>query len=125
MCICVHVCASGLIYDICAHLCVCVCVCASGLIFYSVCFWVCGRHNRVRDSVALLPALKADSLLVTVLMMRTSLKSATPVMELKSAAGRTRRSTPAMVMRGSLGGSTITAAMMSGMEIQVSSPKHL
>ncbi len=41
------------------------------------------------------------------------------------AAGQTSRSIPAMVIRGSLGGSTITIVLMSGMEMHVSSPKPL
>ena len=48
-----------------------------------------------------------------------------PPDDLKSEAGRLSLSTPVMVILGSLGCSTITTASMSGMVIQVSSPKHL
>lgn len=62
---------------------------------------------------------------ITVLVMWSSLKGATPTGPRRSPAGLTSRLDPVMVIFGSLGGSTITTALMSGMEIQVSSPKHL
>ena len=62
---------------------------------------------------------------VTVLAMWRSWNRSRPEEPLRSTAGRLSCSTPAMVMRGSLGCSTITTASMSGMLRQVSSPKHL
>lgn len=71
------------------------------------------------------PMLRVASVLVTVLMMCMSLKRATPTGARSWATGQTSHFTPAMVIRGSLGGITITIALMSGMEMHVSSPKHL
>lgn len=62
---------------------------------------------------------------ITVLVMRRSLKGATPIGLRKSLAGLMNRLDPIMVILGSLGGSTVTTALTSGMDRHVSSPKHL
>lgn len=62
---------------------------------------------------------------ITVLVMCSSLKGATPIGARRSAAGLTSRFEPVMVILGSPGGRTITTAFMSGMERHDSSPKHL
>lgn len=62
---------------------------------------------------------------ITVLVMCSSLKGATPSGARRSPAGLTSRFEPVMVILGSLGCRTITNAFMSGMERQESSPKHL
>lgn len=62
---------------------------------------------------------------MTVLMMWRSWNRTRPPVALRSEAGRFSLSTPVMVILGSLGCNTITTASMSGMVIQVSSPKHL
>lgn len=62
---------------------------------------------------------------ITVLVMCSSLKGATPSGARRSPAGLTSRLDPVMVIFGSLGGRTITTALMSGMKRQESSPKHL
>lgn len=62
---------------------------------------------------------------ITLLVMCSSLKGATPSGARRSAAGLSSRVEPVMVILGSLGCRTITTAFMSGMERQESSPKHL
>lgn len=62
---------------------------------------------------------------ITVLVMWSSLKGATPSGARRSPAGLTSRFEPVMVILGSLGCRTITTAFMSGTERHESSPKHL
>lgn len=62
---------------------------------------------------------------ITVLVMWSSLKGATPRAPRRSLAGLTSRLDPVMVILGSLGGRTITTTLRSGMERHMSSPKHL
>lgn len=69
--------------------------------------------------------LHLPSPFITVLVMCSSLKGATPSGARRSPAGLTSRFEPVMVILGSLGCRTITTAFMSGMERQESSPKHL
>lgn len=61
----------------------------------------------------------------TVLVIRSSLKGATPSGLRRSLAGLTCCFDPVMVILGSLGAKTMTTALMSGTERHVSSPKHL
>lgn len=62
---------------------------------------------------------------ITVLVMCRSGNSGRPAGPCRSFTGPIRRAVPLMVIRGSAGGSTISTASTSGMETQVSSPKHL
>ena len=84
-----------------------------------------GGNDRRAPPCHIPPPSAEPSPLTTVLVMRRSLKGATPSGPCMSEAGLTSRLEPLMVIRGSLGGSTITTALMSGMDRHESSPKHL